>query len=106
MLLCSVLALSIFGALAPMPILVAQQTESSGTTTNRSNSNSELSEEIGVAFQQEDQLIHSELKAIVDDRSVIVTGVVPRNSDRKLAIQIARKHAGKRVVVDKITVKK
>ena len=66
----------------------------------------ELSGQIGYFFQQEPALEGSVVKAIVDDESIIVTGLVPDQGARHQALKIAKQYAGKRKVIDKITVQK
>ena len=66
----------------------------------------ELSGQIGYVFQQEPALEGSILKAMVDNESIVVTGLVPDQGARHQALKIAKQYAGKRKVIDRITIEK
>lgn len=47
----------------------------------------------------------SDIKALVDDQSVILNGTVTSEFQHEMALQLARAHAGDRKIVDQLTVR-
>ena len=57
------------------------------------------------SFHDEPALANTNVRAEVDDSSVVVTGTVDTEGQHELAMRIAKSNAGDRNVVDKIRVK-
>lgn len=50
-------------------------------------------------------LSQANLKAIVDDQNVVLSGTVENTRQHDLAVQLAQSYAGRRKIVDKIMVR-
>jgi osmotically-inducible protein OsmY len=64
-----------------------------------------VQQQITREFTNEPTLANANLRADVDEASIVVSGTVDNAEQHDMALQIARSHAGDRNVVDKITIK-
>lgn len=73
--------------------------------TPESTSSDQVQQQITQQFGTEPKLASANLRAEVDEASVVVSGTVTTVAQRDLALRIAQSHAADRNVVDKIKVK-
>jgi osmotically-inducible protein OsmY len=73
--------------------------------TPEATSSDQVQQQITQQFGTEPKLASANLRAEVDEASVVVTGTVTTVAQRDLALRIAQSHAADRNVVDKIKVK-
>jgi len=73
--------------------------------TPEATSSDQVQQQITEQFGTEPKLASANLRAEVDEASVVVTGTVTTVAQRDLALRIAQSHAADRNVVDKIKVK-
>ena len=67
-------------------------------------SSMEIEKQIQKAFDQDASLVNSKLKVSVDDMNITLTGSVENQKQHDLALQLAQAYAGKRKIVDNITI--
>lgn len=80
-------------------------TQDSKTAAPDQMSSPDIEKQLQKAFDKDPSLPNSQLKAVVDDESVVVSGTVENERQHQMAIQIAQSYAGARKVVDKIMIK-
>src|SRR5262249_5148314 len=68
-------------------------------------SSEQVQAQIQQQFAADPALASTNVRAKVDDSSVVLTGTVDTEGQHELAVRIAKSHAGDRNVVDKIKVK-
>jgi len=73
--------------------------------TPETTSAEQVQQQITREFTNEPTLANANLRADVDEASIVVSGTVDNAEQHDMALQIARSHAGDRNVVDKITIK-
>ena len=73
--------------------------------TPEATSSEQIQQQITQQFSNEPTLASANLRAEVDEASIVVAGTVDTAEQRGLALSIAKSHAGDRNVVDKIKVK-
>ena len=73
--------------------------------TPEATSSDQVQQQITQQFGTEPKLASANLRAEVDEASVVVTGTVTTVAQHDLALRIAQSHAADRNVVDKIKVK-
>lgn len=72
---------------------------------SEANSAGQIEEQITQQLNADPKLAGTNLKAEVDEASIVMSGSVETAEQHDLAIEIARSHAGDRNVVDKIKIK-
>jgi hypothetical protein len=70
----------------------------------RELSNQEVEEQINKKLSTEPLLASAGVNAVVDDKSVVLSGTVQDERQHDLALRIAKSYAGEREIVDKIQV--
>jgi hypothetical protein len=65
-------------------------------------STSDIEKQLGDRINVEPALQRSDIHATVDDKSIVLTGMVDSEQQRESALRIARSYAGDREVVDKL----
>ncbi len=73
--------------------------------TPEATSSEQVQQQITQQFGNEPTLASANLRAEVDEASIVIAGTVDTAEQRELALSIAKSHAGDRNVVDKIKVK-
>jgi osmotically-inducible protein OsmY len=67
-------------------------------------SETEVQQRIRDDLNNEPSLANTNLAAIVDENSIVLTGIVNTPQQHDIAVRIALSHAGSRQVVDKIKI--
>ena len=73
--------------------------------TPEATSSEQIQQQITQQFSTEPKLAGMNIRADVDEASIVIAGTVDTAEQRELAMRIAKSHAGDRNVVDKIKVK-
>jgi hypothetical protein len=73
--------------------------------TPEATSSEQVQQQITQQLSAEPTLASTNVRAEVDEASIVVSGTVDSAEQRELALRIARSHAGDRNVVDKIKIK-
>jgi osmotically-inducible protein OsmY len=73
--------------------------------TPEARSADQVEQQITQQLNSDPRLAGMNLRAEVDEASIVISGIVDTEQQHDVALQVARLHAGDRNVVDKITVK-
>jgi osmotically-inducible protein OsmY len=73
--------------------------------TPEATSSEQIQQQITQQFSTEPTLAGMNIRADVDEASIVIAGTVDTAEQRDLAMSIAKSHAGDRNVVDKIKIK-
>lgn len=68
-------------------------------------SSPDIQKQLQAAYDQNPVLGSNQLKAVVDDDSVVLSGTVADEKQHQMALQIAQSYAASRKIVDKVVVK-
>ena len=68
-------------------------------------SSQDIQDELQKEFGRASILSDQQLKATVDDQSILLTGTVESTQQHDLALQLAQQYAGARKIVDKIEIR-